>query len=149
MKVFLKKNITAYSGKEGEEDVVYSAHNQGNICIAKNYTKPVECPQHLVMKANSDAIRSLWSQATAAYKADLSTFANAIADKASDSKLPGNKFTWFVKIMYSYAKSEGISVSTLDIATIRTSVFKSVKSAMDNNYIPVPAGLTEELDETI
>ncbi len=149
MKVFLKKNITAYSGKDGEEDVVYSAHNQGNICIAKNYTKPVECPQHLVMKANSDNIRSLWASVSTAYKDDLSTYAKVIADKTSDSKLPGNKFTWFVKILYSYAKSEGALVSTLDITTLRTSVIKSVKTAIDNNFIPEPAGLTEELNETM
>jgi hypothetical protein len=147
MKVYLKKNITAYSGKDGEEDVVYSSHNQGNVCIARNYTKPTQTPQHLIFKANADAIRSIWSQATALFKDDLKIYAKLLNENYPD-KIKATCYSIFIKIIYAYAESEGVDVSTLDIATIRTSVVKSVKSAMDNNFIS-KVETTSALDNVI
>ncbi len=147
MRVYLKKNITAYSGKDNEEDVVYSAHNEGNVCIARNYTIPKESPQHLVFKANSDAVSTIWSQATADYKDDLKTYAK-ILNENFPNKLKAGCYSIFIRILYAYSKSEGVQVSTLDIATLRTSVVKSVKSAMDNNFI-TKVDSVSELDKVM
>jgi hypothetical protein len=135
MRVYLKKNITAYSGKDGEEDVVYSAHNQGNVCIAKNFTKPKEISQHLTFKANADTIRGIWAQATPAYKTDLRTYCSLFNDNFPD-KLKASCYSMFIKIVYAYAKSEGIEITTLDIASLRTSVIKNVKSTIENGLLP-------------
>ena len=40
MKVYMKKYLSAYSGKDVEEGVIYSSHNYGNVCIARTYKKP-------------------------------------------------------------------------------------------------------------
>ena len=148
MRVYLKKNITAYSGKDGEEDVVYSAHNMGNICIAKNYTKPAITAHMLEMKANCDTISTIWNQASVGYKADILTYAKAMVNTASDCKISGNKYSWFVKLLYAYTKAEGVSFSTLTITTVRASSIKNIQGAIENGFIPDP-GLTTSLSAEI
>jgi hypothetical protein len=130
----MKKNISAYSGKDGEEDVVYASHNQGNVCIAKNYTKPKESPQHLVFKECANAISSLWDEATPAYKNDLKLYAKLLNDNLP-TKIKATSFAIFVKILYAFAKSEGALVSTLEMSTLRTSIIKDIQSTMDNKFI--------------
>ncbi len=147
MRVFLKKNITAYSGKDSEEDVVYSAHNQGNVCIARNYTIPKECPQHLVFKANSDTIASLWAQVTTAYKNDLKTYAKLLNENFPE-RLKAGCYSVFIRILYAYSIGEGIQFSTMNITSLRTSSVKSVASAIDNNFIS-KVETSETLNQTM
>jgi len=134
MRVYLKKNITAYSGKDGEEDVIYTAHNEGNVCIAMNYTKPKESPQNLVFKSCAENAGTIWNQATADFKNDLKLYAKLLNVNFPD-KIKASCYAIFVKMLHTYAKTEGVLVSTLDISGIRTSVIKSVKSAMENNCL--------------
>jgi len=134
MRVYLKKNITAYSGKDTEEDVIYSAHNQGNVCIARNYTKPIVTAQQLAFKANSNNLKTIWNQTTTAYKTDLRTYAGILIENFPD-KLKATCFSIFVKILYAYGKSEGMQVSAMNVTTLRSSAVKNVLSAMDNNFI--------------
>mgnify|MGYP000896132013 CR=1 FL=1 len=135
MKVYLKKNITAYSGKDGEEDVVYQAHNNGNICIASNYTAPRETAQHLVFAQNAQTVKSLWSSVSAGFKNDLKSYALIYSTNNQD-KTNVSGYAIFCKLLYSHAKALGSQVSDLEYDTLKISAAKSVNSAISAGYLP-------------
>ncbi len=140
MKVTFKKAISSYSGADRANDIVFSAYNGGAVCIARDYTKPKEMPQHLSFKANSDTIRNIWNQASAGYKANLQLYAYKYKSLLRRTQLAPSSYALFSKILYAYSKSEGIEVSTMDINSIRTSVIKSIKSTVENGYLPKVSG---------
>ncbi len=135
MKVYLKKNITAYSGKDGEEDVVYQAHNNGNICIASNYTAPRETAQHLVFAQNGQAVKSIWSAVSAGFKNDLKSYALIYTSNNSD-KTHITAYAILCKLLYAHAKALGSQVSDLEYDTLKTSAAKSINSAITAGYLP-------------
>lgn len=135
MKVYLKKNITAYSGKDKEEDVVYQAHNQGNICIALNYTRPRETSQQIAFGLNGKNVQSIWQSVSAGFKSDLKAY--ALAYSAHNEDLTHvTAYALFFKMLYAHSSSLGNSVSDLEYDTLKTSSAKSVNSAISAGYLP-------------
>ena len=147
MKIYFEKNITAISGKDLAENVIYSSLREGNICYARKYVYPTLTPNNEKFGENGTNIRSLWAQATTAYKNDLRTYA-ARENQGQYWETKKANYSWFCKIIYAYAASEDIDVSMLLITDLRTSAIKDVKCTINNGFLkPVPE--YAELDSTI
>lgn len=136
MRVFMKKNITAYSGKDQEQDVVYRSLNNGNYCIAAEFTAPVNHPQHGVFSANSAVVRTLWNSVNDPYKAEMKIYAQKhSADLVYHNKLRVSAYCVFIKMIYAYAKAGALNVADLTYATISASVIKNIKGAVDAGHL--------------
>jgi hypothetical protein len=141
MRVYMKKNITAYSGKDQEEDVVYRSLNNGNYCIAAEFTAPKEHPQFEVFRANIAVLKDLWNGASGAFKTELKSYTDKLnADRAYKNLLRVSGYCLFVKMIYAYVKAEALQISGLDLVQLRTSNVKSLKSAVDSGYLPKVEG---------
>lgn len=147
MKIYFEKNITSISGKDLAENVIYSSLREGNLCYARKYVYPTLTPNNEKFGDNGANIRALWGQATNAYKNDLRTYALR-ENQGQYWQTKKANYSWFCKIVYAYAKSEGLDVSTLTIIQLRTSPIKDVKGAIDNSYIKTVPDF-EELDSLI
>jgi len=130
----MKKNITAYSGKDKEEDVVYSSHNLGNVCIAKNYTKPKQTYQHTLFMENAGCIKALWDAASTAYKEDLSHYAHTLNINFPD-KLKITSYALFVKICYAVSKATTISLRAFNLGTFATAHADTIAATMARGFI--------------
>jgi len=135
MKVKFKKNIDSYSGKDKEEGIVYSAHNNGTICIAKNYTKPKTTDEQVNFGNKMSVVRGLWVQVSDGYKADLKDYSHKYS-MADQTKLGTACYSMFIKLMYAYEKHSGISLFDMNIESLRDSDIKTVKSALENGLLP-------------
>ncbi len=135
MKVYLKKNISAYSGKDGEDDVVYHAHKNGNICIASNYVMPRLMAHHLTFASNGKTIKNIWSLVSTAYKNDMKSYA-VVYSRSHPDKTNINGYVIFCKLLYSYAKALGVQVSDLEYDTLKSSAVKSIHFAISEGYLP-------------
>ena len=136
MKVFFEKNITAISGKDLSENVIYSSIREGNLCYARKYVYPTLTTNNTTFGANGENIKALWSSATPAYKADLRVYSQR-ENQGKYWETKKSNYAWFCKIVYAYCHSEGLSPSVVDITALRASVVKSVKSAINNGLLPV------------
>ena len=134
MRVYLKKNITAYSGKDKEEDVVYSSHNLGNVCIAKNYTKPKTTGQHTTFALNAKNIRTLWDTASTAFKSDLTIYAHMLKVNFPD-KLKATSYALFVKICYGVAEMTGNPLVNLSLSDFDSMSVASISGLMKNQVL--------------
>lgn len=147
MKIYFEKNITSISGKDLAENVIYSSLREGNICYARKYVYPTLTPNNERFGENGTNLRNLWSQATTAYKNDLRTYATR-ENQGQYWETKKANYSWFCKIIYAYAKSEGTDVSLIQITDLRTSAIKDVKGAIDNGFLKQVPDYAE-LDSTI
>ena len=138
MKIYFEKNITAISGKDLAENVIYSSIREGNLCYARKYVYPTLTVNNANLGANGINIKTLWSQATPAFKLDLKTYSQR-QNQGQYWETKKSNYAWFCKLVYGYCHSEGKVPSTVDIAELRTSVAKSVGSAINNGLLPVIA----------
>ncbi|HOQ79779.1 MAG TPA: hypothetical protein PLH63_01815, partial [Candidatus Cloacimonadota bacterium] len=132
-------NITAYSGKDKEEDVVYSSHNLGNVCIAKNYTKPKYTDQHEQFKKNAENIRTLWVAANSAFKNDLTIYAQILNINFPD-KLKATSYALFVKICYAAAKMSSNPLESLSLNDFDGIGGTTISGLMENQILPYLKG---------
>lgn len=135
MKIYFEKNITAISGKDLAENVIYSSIREGNLCYARKYVYPTLTANNDTFGANGNNIKALWNSATPAYKADLRTYSQR-ENQGKYWETKKSNYAWFCKIVYAYCHSEGLSPSVVDIAALRSSNAKSVSSAIQNQFIP-------------
>ncbi len=136
MKTFMKKNITAYSGKDAMQDVVYRSLNEGSICIAAEYTKMRPTLQNKVIADNMVIIKSIWKSCSEEFKADLADYTKKLNIQRKFDYLPAvNRFGLFVKALYAYAKLNISNVSDLEYSVLKTSVVKNVLGMIDNDCL--------------
>ena len=148
MRVYMKKNITAYSGKDIDAGVVYSSHNNGHVCFAKNYSKPRQTDQHVLFTQYMKAIREIWNAAKDGFKADMKTYAYLVKVNLPD-KLKATSYALFVKLAYAIIKEYNYAPNNVDVSMFIDEGCTNVLEAINSGFlwqVPGSEGLTNDIN---
>ncbi|MDD2650842.1 MAG: hypothetical protein RBS16_09445 [Candidatus Cloacimonadales bacterium] len=134
MKVYLKNRISAYSGKDKKQKVVYAAYNYGDVCIAKNYTKPRITKQNIRFSKNSNSIVELWRGANQHYKAEFAIYANIVKQHYPEM-VKASSYAYFCKIVYVIADKLKIEPCEVNFDDFEQLGLATVAKAMNQKIL--------------
>jgi hypothetical protein len=143
MKVKLKYGISAYSGTIDE--ITFSSHKDGAICIARKWVMPSLGDMHEEMGAIAKNLSKIYAECSDLYKEDLKTYARLHASqRVPRNELPPNSYSLFIKQFYAFRDD---NEATVDLKTLSfgdlMSLFPeitSVAEAVEAGYLPKVAG---------
>ena len=135
MKVHFHYGIKTYSGKL--DDIVFTMHNNKEICIARRYVIPKPGPAQSNFKTVATNLKTLWLAVKAGYKSDLALYAVQFNNMRPDNCNVGT-YSLFVKILYAAQKEAEFDLRTCTYTDISasTSAVSTVKKAIEAGYLP-------------
>ncbi|HNX37746.1 MAG TPA: hypothetical protein PKI15_05235 [Candidatus Cloacimonadota bacterium] len=137
MKVTFKYNIGTYSGTLNE--MTYGRYRDGMVCIGRKWVVPAVTPQQTALVDVAKNLSVLYKSLSLEYKANLKTYALRYgAEHVPLSELPPTCYAIFIKIMYAYQKSAGL---TVNLATLTKSDLSTLSAPVVTIKDTVEAGL--------
>ena len=139
MKVYFEKNITAISGKDLAEKVIFSSINDGNLCYARKYVRPRETEQNINFGLDGQKIKEKWAIASSGFKNDLKKYGE-LAHQGEYWKQQLNNYSVYCKAVFAKAADLGTEVRELADTVFTTGSISTVKNMQDAGYLPAVAG---------
>jgi len=137
MKVYMKKNITAYSGLDRDEHVVYNSFNEGNVCTTRKTFEYVPTAHTAVFSDQMNHIQDLWNLAGNPFKAELKKYEIKRRKLYLNNQLRGGgNYGIFLKMIFAYAKAQNADVLSLQIVDLKQSSIKSIAEAVNAEILP-------------
>ena len=134
MKVYMKKYLSAYSGKDVEEGVIYSSHNYGNVCIARTYKKPKLTDNNTNFAKNAKQCKLLWDNVSESFKVEMKIYAQLLSIDFPE-KIKASSYPLFVGLVYKLASSLDVMACELNVEDLYENGAGSIAEAAESGYL--------------